>query len=154
MLLNNWITNDTISKIPSTLYGNWFINWHQMGEWQIRIKPKMTISRPMTRHKTRRNALVVLLETIPPLFHIALVSGLAYYVWHFHPNSPTWVMGSGYCVLQILLNWIQFLRYKVCFNVKWNYFWYFDQITFKDNLINRTSDIIPVKYQIVVNGNK
>ena len=84
-----------------------------MGEWQIRIKPKMTISRPMTRHKTRRNALVVLLETIPPLFHIALVSGLAYYVWHFHPNSPTWVMGSGYCVLQILLNWIQFLRYKV-----------------------------------------
>ena len=85
-----------------------------MGEWQIRIKPKMTISRPMTRHKTRRNALVVLLETIPPLFHIALVSGLAYYVWHFHPNSPTWVMGSGYCVLQILLNWIQFLRYKVC----------------------------------------
>ena len=84
-----------------------------MGEWQIRIKPKMTISRPMTRHKTRRNALVVLLETIPPLFHIGLVSGLAYYVWFFHPNSPTWVMGSGICVFQIILNWIQFLRYKV-----------------------------------------
>ena len=84
-----------------------------MGEWQIRIKPKMTISRPMTRHRTRRNALVVLLETIPPAFHIALVSGLVYNVWVFHPNSPTWVMGSGFCVFQIILNWIQFLRYKV-----------------------------------------
>ena len=113
-----------------------------MGEWQIRIKPKMTISRPMTRHKTRRNALVVLLETIPPLFHIALVSGLAYYVWHFHPNSPTWVMGSGYCVLQILLNWIQFLRYKVCFNVSFDISIALNFIKLNDNLINRTSDIL------------
>ena len=74
----------------------------------------MTISRPMTRHRNRRNALVVLLEIIPPLFHLSLVSLLAYYVLHFHPHSPTWVGATGFCVLQIIMNWFQFLRYKVC----------------------------------------
>ena len=75
-------------------------------------------TRPMSRHRNRRNALVVLLEIIPPAFHTALITLLAYFVFHFHPNSPTWVGGAGFCVLQIILNWIQFLRYKVCFNLQ------------------------------------
>ena len=72
----------------------------------------------MTRHRNRRNALVVLLEIIPPVFHLSLVSLLAYHVFHFHPNSPTWVGGAGFAVLQITLNWIQFLRYRVCVNFR------------------------------------
>ena len=62
-----------------------------------------------SRHRSLPN---LLLETIPPVFHILLVSLLAYYAVHLNPGSALWLLATFFVVAQILLNWGFFLANK------------------------------------------
>ena len=68
----------------------------------------------ISKSRARRTALMVLLETIPPVFNVALVSGLTFLTFKHHIEDRSgWILAvSTFVVLQLILNWIQFLRYK------------------------------------------
>jgi len=69
--------------------------------------------------------LMVILESFPPAFNVLLISGLAYLIFrHRHQNSSpddleddggggsTFAAFAAFSVLQIVLNWVQFLRHR------------------------------------------
>ena len=57
--------------------------------------------------------MMVLLESIPPTFNLVLISGLAYLIYkHRDVHRETFAIFAAFVVLQIFLNWVQFLRYR------------------------------------------
>ena len=57
-----------------------------------------------------RNALHILLMTVPVVFNIALVSFLTYYTVVINKDNPEWTMIAIFVDAQLVLNWLQFLR--------------------------------------------
>jgi len=63
---------------------------------------------------------MVLLETVPPVFNVCLISGLTFLTFKHHLAGAHSITGgdglivfiTSFVVLQILLNWVQFLRHK------------------------------------------
>ena len=68
---------------------------------------------------------MVILESFPPAFNVLLISGLAYLIFrHRRQNSSpddleddegggsTFAAFAAFSVLQIVLNWVQFLRHR------------------------------------------
>jgi len=68
--------------------------------------------RPRRSTFRSQSPLTILLETIPPVFHISLVSCLAYYAFAMNPYSTEWKVSAVFVVGQIALNWFSFLANK------------------------------------------
>ena len=83
------------------------------------------MGRYTSKSRARRTALMVILESFPPAFNVLLISGLAYLIFrHRRQNSSpddleddegggsTFAAFASFSVLQIVLNWVQFLRHR------------------------------------------
>ena len=57
-----------------------------------------------------KNALHILLMTVPVVFNIALVSFLTYYTVVINKDNPEWTIIAIFVDAQLVLNWLQFLR--------------------------------------------
>ena len=58
------------------------------------------------------NTINLLLMCIPPLFNIFLVSFLSYYTVVLNNDAPNWILVAIFIDLQLMLNWVQFLRHQ------------------------------------------
>jgi len=66
-----------------------------------------------SKSRARRTALMVVLESFPPAFNLVLISGLAYLIFkHRDVHNETFAIFAAFVVLQIFLNWVQFLRHR------------------------------------------
>ena len=63
-------------------------------------------------HLRHRHLPTLLLETLPPIFHVSLLSLLTYYTFYLNPESVSWHLMTIFVVAQILLNWFFFLQNK------------------------------------------
>ena len=68
--------------------------------------------RPRRSTFRSQSPFTILLETVPPVFHIGLVSCLAYYAFAMNPYSTEWKVSAVFVVGQIVLNWFSFLANK------------------------------------------
>ena len=68
--------------------------------------------RPRRSTFRSQSPFTILLETVPPVFHIGLVSCLAYYAFAMNPYSTEWKVSAVFVVGQIALNWFSFLANK------------------------------------------
>ena len=76
---------------------------------------KMMRRLPHTPRRTIRrglNTINLLLMCIPPLFNIFLVSFLSYYTVVLNDDAPNWILVAIFIDLQLMLNWVQFLRHQ------------------------------------------
>lgn len=62
--------------------------------------------------RRHRPLTTIMLETLPPIFHVTLLSLLTYYSFYLNPDSAFWHLTSIFVVGQILANWFCFLRNK------------------------------------------
>ena len=65
----------------------------------------------LTRGASQRGSTKVttlLLETLPPLFHVGLLSMLTYYSLYLNPENIYWHGAVAFIVLQIVANWVMF----------------------------------------------
>ena len=69
-------------------------------------------NRGYTRMSHTRSPLTMLLETIPPLFHVLLLGLLTYFVVYLNPTSIRWHLLALFIVAQIVANWGFFLANK------------------------------------------
>ncbi len=62
---------------------------------------------PLGRGNPRgtRSVVILLLETLPPIFHIVLLSALTYYSFYLNPGRATWHLITFFVVAQLLANW-------------------------------------------------
>ena len=58
------------------------------------------------------NSINLLLMGVPPVFNICLVSFLSYYTVVLNNDAPNWILVAVFIDLQLLLNWVQFLRHQ------------------------------------------
>ena len=81
--------------------------------------------RPRRSTFRSQSPLTILLETIPPVFHVGLVSCLAYYAFAMNPYSTEWKAAALFVVGQIALNWLFFISNRVAiqYNFCWPEFW-------------------------------
>ena len=61
------------------------------------------------RIRRARSVTTYLLETIPPLFHLFLLTSLTFYSFYFNPSNALWHLSTLFIVGQIVANWVQFL---------------------------------------------
>ena len=59
-----------------------------------------------------RSMATCLLETVPPVFHLALIGSLAYHAIILNPYSNFWPLATFFVVAQIVSNWGFFLANK------------------------------------------
>jgi len=55
-----------------------------------------------------RSAVTILLETLPPVFHVGLTLALSYYAVALHPDEPAWLVAALFIDGQIFAQWLFF----------------------------------------------
>ncbi len=75
-----------------------------------------TSTRGMLRRGRPRQGIgsvtTLLLETLPPVFNVALTALLSYYAVYLNPGQARWQLAAGFVVLQLAANWAMFVRHR------------------------------------------